>query len=73
MSLLAFSIYGPCWKVGLVAEPKMPFADHVSVVSKPLEILRHQGELCGQAIRLLRHEGSGLAASVYRVSAGHQG
>ena len=48
----------PCRKVGFIAETKVPFADHVSVVTQLLEILWHQGKLCGQAIWLLRHQGS---------------
>ena len=63
----------PCRKIGFIAEAQMPLADHVSVVTKPLEILRHQFELCGQAIWLLRHQGFRLAPGVYGVSAGHQG
>ena len=73
MSLFAFSIYRPCWKIRLVTEPKMPLADHVSVVTEPLEILWHQGEVSKQTPWLLRPEHPVLAAGVYRVSAGHQG
>lgn len=50
--------YIPCRKVGFIAEAQMPLTDHVSVVTQLLEILRHQGKLCGQAIWLLRHQGS---------------
>ena len=51
----------------------MPLADHVRVVTEPLEIFRHQGELSEQTPGLLRPEDPVLAAGVYRVSAGHQG
>ena len=63
----------PCRKIRFIAEAQMPLADHVSVITQPLEILRHQSEVCEQTPRLLRPEDPVLAPGVYGVSAGHQG
>ena len=44
--MISFSQFGPCGKVGFIAESEMPLADHVGVIAELLEVFWHQGEVC---------------------------
>ena len=62
-----------CWCIVLVAEPKMPFPNGVSHVTRLLEVVGHQGHVDGDA---RWHEGLDvhvLPSHPVRVLAGHHG
>ena len=44
----------PCWQVGLITEAQVPLANHVSVITKTLEMLWQQSEVGVETPWLLR-------------------
>ena len=62
-----------CWQICFIAEPKMPFTNHVGVVAQLLEMLRQKCQVGEEASGFLRPENSMLTSSVYGISASHQG